>query len=518
MLTVRFAFAFSLTIAAAVQASAQGLIYSYPTGIVSMVGHPFLQICNNVTYRWNTAAGVGDIDGDGIDDFVGTPITRSFSGYGCYGNQLPREVRHQHVFSGASGAILFATNYNPNSLIWQIGLPVDPGRPAGDVDGDGFGDALVVDDSGATVYFGPDGQRTAQTNRLARSMGGIGDVNLDGFDDVIALVTGTDAEIFFGPDLAASRIVHAPAGCAAVAARGIDDVDGDRVPDLLVGCSTNDGLGLVHVLSGVDDRVLVSVTGSVPQEALGSWVAALDDVDGDDVPDFAASGAARVVLCSGATGTILRQSNSSGEMDAVGDVNADGVPDLSIQGAGVVSGVDFAVLTASPTPHTIWRPAGDLRGDGSHDVIASRSSGVLEVRSLSNATTPRRIGTRGSACVGSNGRVPRILGRGQPRFGGMLDVELRGGRPGFATSLHIGLPASFDLTPIGMPGCSLLERPFHAIPRTLGPRGLAAASFALQPTLLPAGVDFTFQWFSLDPAANSIGVTLSDALDLRLAP
>jgi len=137
----------------------------------------------------------------------------------------------------------------------------------------------------------------------------------------------------------------------------VGDVDGDGVPDLLVGASgkTADGIeeaGRAYLFSGTDGSLIQTFTspGSI-RSGRGYFdeVAGIGDVDGDNVPDLLVgatdetadrkNGAGRVYLFSGADGSLIRTFTSPnaeeygefGEALAeVGDINGDNVPDLLI--------------------------------------------------------------------------------------------------------------------------------------------------------------------------------------------
>jgi hypothetical protein len=74
----------------------------------------------------------------------------------------------------------------------------------------------------------------------------------------------------------------------------IGDIDGDDFPDLILG-DPNLGngsismAGRVAVLSGRTGRVLYSYLGNAGLDRLGSAVAGIGDVNGDQVPDYLAS-------------------------------------------------------------------------------------------------------------------------------------------------------------------------------------------------------------------------------------
>ena len=147
---------------------------------------------------------------------------------------------------------------------------------------------------------------------------------------------------------------------------GLGDVTGDGVPDFVVGAPNDDQAGWewgqATVYSGSDRRV--HCRASVPGN-LGRMVAPLPDVDGDTVPDFAASApsADAVVLFSGADCSEIDRcedpyagANGLGDRHGLGvaDVTGDGVPEI-LAGApssllwGHQAGVAFVFSYSSAT-------------------------------------------------------------------------------------------------------------------------------------------------------------------------
>ncbi len=116
---------------------------------------------------------LGDLDGDGLDDFATTQAP---------GEQSPHYIR---VFSGGTGAEL-----------WTVDEPVmgaDALWPAGDVNADGVPDLLygrriafvTSADSSARVYSGVDGSVLMDIDLPGPvRVSPAGDVNADGFDDI----------------------------------------------------------------------------------------------------------------------------------------------------------------------------------------------------------------------------------------------------------------------------------------------------------------------------------------------
>jgi len=133
-----------------------------------------------------TLAGLGDVNGDGVPDVA---VGASFDNTAAFHAGAVR------VFSGADGSLLnIFLGDNANDM---LGASL---AAAGDVDGDGFGDLVAgapfnddVDlNAGlAHVYSGQDGSVIATwrgqafSDRLGTAVAGAGDVNGDGFADVI---------------------------------------------------------------------------------------------------------------------------------------------------------------------------------------------------------------------------------------------------------------------------------------------------------------------------------------------
>jgi hypothetical protein len=154
-------------------------------------------------------------------------------------------------------------------------------------------------------------------------------------------VSGTSAAERFGASVAA-----------------IGDVNGDGVPDFVVGAPGGTGIsgGAVHGYSGLDGSELTQLyhLGSTFRDNLGASMVALGDVNGDGVPDFAvgAPGAdhgnkgvgvsyGRVLWYSGKDGNVLRSIDGPaangvfGEAIAsCGDQDKDGVTDVLVGARG----------------------------------------------------------------------------------------------------------------------------------------------------------------------------------------
>jgi len=262
----------------------------------------------------------------------------------------------------------------------------------GDADGDGIGDYAVGapgDDAaglnaGAVYIFSGAACApmpyspllgAAPGDNFGRSIASVGDVNLDGFSDfavgapgadpfavldvgVVTIHSGlTGAPIFLYPAFPAAVIPFIP-GTSNVgwSVAGLGLVDGDIIPDILVGAPGYDGPG--GVTPDVGAAVVVStatglpiyplIPGAFPGAMLGYSVAAAGLLDADLITDFIAGAPdlggpspGYVSIHSGAAGVPAPYSPIFGAAAAdqfgfsvagVGDVSSplDGVPDFVV--------------------------------------------------------------------------------------------------------------------------------------------------------------------------------------------
>ena len=332
-------------------------------------------------------ASAGDVNGDGYDDVI----------VGAYGNDGGGSMAGEaYVYHGSSSGLTqdAAPNWYVQGEAAGDNLGIRSVATAGDVNGDGYDDVIVTsplnDDAGsaageAYVYHGSSSGLTqdavpnwyvqgeaAGDNLGIRSVATAGDVNGDGYDDVIVGADGNDdagssageAYVYHG---SAAGLSTTPAwsdqGEAAdddfgYSVAGAGDVNGDGYADVIVGARYNDdaasNAGKAYVYSYGLSVTLPAWNpwedqGESGGDLFGTSVAGAGDVNGDGYND----------VIVGAYG------NDGGSIDFgeayVYHGSASGLsatPDWSDQGEAAYDYFGFSVATA-----------GDVNGDGYDDVI-----------------------------------------------------------------------------------------------------------------------------------------------------
>ncbi len=298
------------------------------------------------------AAGIGDFNGDGYDDFVvGAPFSEEFP---------QNEAGRVYFFSGRSWGR------------WQENL-----------------DIAQAD----TILLGQ-----ADADRAGWSAAGAGDVNGDGYDDFLVgapdgnsagpgkvyLILGRATDMERNVPLVAAAAVtftgQALNSNAGYAVAGAGDVNADGYADFLIGApGYNTARGKVYLLLGKANwQGTVSLAnadaaflGAADGDLAGSSVAGAGDVNGDGYADFLigaphhSSGQAYLVLgrhiANWGTSFSLTNADASfsgqaGDINAgwsvagAGDVNGDGLADMLISapGGSLVAGNTYLLLGCSP--------------------------------------------------------------------------------------------------------------------------------------------------------------------------
>ena len=264
------------------------------------------------TYLGSAVAGVGDLDNDGVPEIIiGTPYG---TGRGPYGGGVVT------VQSGANGAQLY--EFDGDSSGDYLGRAVDG---MGDVDGDGVPDLLF-------------GAPNASPAGLAQA--GLVQLRSGATGQILVQLEGTEAGSFFGQVVA-----------------NVHDIDGDGVDDFAVAApSASPGgmqcAGSVSVYSGATAQLLYRWDGSSWFDAFGSAIGGGGDVDGDGVPDIVIGapgaspggvrGAGSAFIFSGATGELLLRWDGE-ELDAALGASVAILGDLDGDGrAEVIAGAPYA--------------------------------------------------------------------------------------------------------------------------------------------------------------------------------
>lgn len=462
------------------------------------------------------AVPVGDVNGDGISDFVATGVASP-------------STSALYLFLGSVSGPVLAPGF-PNTT-----LPSGPDvAPVGDVNGDGFDDiALFWAASGIVhIYYGSGNGLDLSTHTTLGSFGlnqdgmnvaPAGDVDGDGFGDLViglpnfggTAPCGTSpgsgvAWVFYGsgsgpnPNLANNWVL---AGCwwtgagsaLGTSVVGVGDVNADGFDDIAVGVpgATVSGTpyGKVFVVYGAGSRLPLvpgftnfgSLTGSSalaghhPFAGFGTTVAPAGDLDEDGFADVAVgaplddtygtdSGEAFVFRGGAPADTAWTDQlwwESSGvafgkmgvTLTPAGDENGDGRPDLLV---GESSRVDLAesngatLFLSQSLPYSSTSAqvmtAGDVNGDGMSDVLVGDPTY-----------------TNGEA---TEGRVLVYYGAGSPPsgFANWTATQLVEDDPGLGRSVApagdvngdgfddvlVGAPAYFDWTTPGATGNGLV--------------------------------------------------------------
>lgn len=433
--------------------------------------------------------GVGDFNGDGFDDILfGAPAGGEEGEklvYLVYGKQDLEPVLLEDLDTGVGGLVFRGEHENDG-----VGRSLSG---AGDVNGDGLADVLIgvasskVTNTGGRSYvvFGTENSSPVDLSDIAAGVGGFvidedgsayagimvasaGDVNQDGFDDVLIgapgsgtggayLVWGkedtdpvslTDVELGMGGFQMIGEDFNEDSGRALA---GGGDINGDGVPDILVGapdggekdiecildvCNAH-GLGRVYVIFGKSDGAAVALTdiaagvggfvfeGSAWAHEFGKAVAVAGDVNGDGFDDVVVGtrpanggpmyrtveamvlfGKADTQMVHGPDiskelggGFVLRGDDighhSSTWVAGVGDIDGDGLADVAVGGppdavhvvygkedfvgvelSEVAAGVGGFVLEPEDGYEQFGESvdgAGDFNGDGPPDVVIGAS-------------------------------------------------------------------------------------------------------------------------------------------------
>ncbi len=373
----------------------------------------------------------GDINNDGITDFIIGAPNNDLNGLNSgrayvYVNSMTGEDIADVVFSGVS-----ANDYFGFSL-----------SNAGDVNGDGFSDLIIgafgynsgsnlgrayiyfggniIDNSADLIFTG-----AANSDFFGGSVSGAGDVNGDGYSDVIIGSSGYPggansgrAYIYFGGssmnNTADVVLTNSGAGDkfgASVSDAG--DLNADGYADVIVGAEgyslgANQGRAFIYFGgASMNSTADVTLSGVSPGDHFGHSVSTAGDINGDGYSDVIAGayrynggtdqGRAYIYFGGSSMNNVIDVTLTGASADDMfgisvseaGDVNADGYSDIIVGASGYSSGTGqgraYVFLGGSSMNNSVdvtftgvnsgdffgysVSGAGDVNADGYSDVI-----------------------------------------------------------------------------------------------------------------------------------------------------
>jgi hypothetical protein len=321
----------------------------------------------------------------------------------------------------------------------------------GDVNGDGSADVIVGDpdvgngvvSAGAVRAWSQDGQQllswtSSVKQALGASIACVGDLDLDGCDDILA---GATFNSTIAENAGAAFVLSGKNGAGLFTFYGsakddyfgydvarVGDVNMDGRADLAVtspfhGSGSSEGTGLVRVFSGANGQMLLNLTGAKAGEYFGISVDGAGDADGDGRDDLVIgisghdspteANVGRVEVRSGADGHLIWGRDGVGDsygycVAGLGDVNGDGLSDVAV-------GAPFW-NTQAGRAQVLLSPAGSV-----HFTVEETGAGTMFGRVVAGvgdvdkdgvpdlaATAPAYGGSRGLVRIHS-GRTGQVL-------------------------------------------------------------------------------------------------------------
>ncbi|MCF8339398.1 MAG: FG-GAP-like repeat-containing protein [Chitinophagaceae bacterium] len=361
--------------------SDEGVAYVYHGNSSGISTTAAAMVQSNVAngYMGRSVSGAGDVNGDGYGDVI-------VGGHG-YTNGESNEGA-AFIYHGSASGIntTEARKLESNQANAEMGASVSG---AGDVNGDGYSDVIVAmryydngqtNEGAARVYHGSStgisntAAAMVESNQadanLGFSVAGAGDVNNDGYSDVIVGANDYDngssnegaAFVYHGSSTGISTTAAARVESNQVNARmgwsvsGAGDVNNDGYSDVIVGAAYydngNSDEGAAFVYHGSSTGISTTESARVESNRTNAWmgysVAGVGDINGDGYKDvvvgarYYANGendeGAVYFYHGSSTGinttavTVIESNQANAEMgtgvSGAGDVNGDGYSDV----------------------------------------------------------------------------------------------------------------------------------------------------------------------------------------------
>lgn len=414
-----------------------------------------------------SVAAVGDLNGDGIQEFVAGAPQAGVILPG--GTNSTSQTGRAKLFNGATGALLATYDGTFNGSF--MGRTV---VKLGDVNGDGVSDFAIGANQVALPPLPGGGPPTppcyvrvcsgaipgtylytlispagAPGDNFGQDLAA-GDITGDGISDIV--VGARTASRVYAYDGVTGALLLTIIGTASTqfgTVAVVGDQNGDGFRDILIGARLANNpsavqTGAAFIASGQNGAILSTIYGQASADNFGSAVIALDDVDGDLIGDFAVGAlradfngtdSGRVTAFAGGVYTILWSVDGSNATDFLGiglfnggDVDGDGLADVLAGGSQIdngalsncggilvlsaVDGRELARIYGLATEDrigTAMGDAGDVNLDGFPDILvgAGRNDTVVGVDTgrVSILTLGPALGpcAAGAVGVGSGG-------------------------------------------------------------------------------------------------------------------
>jgi hypothetical protein len=359
------------------------------------------------TYLGIGVAGAGDVNGDGYADvIVGAPL---------YDNGDTDEGAAWLFLGSASGIAsgnpgTASAQLESNQGSAELGFSV---AGAGDVNGDGYADVIVgapyyhngeTDEGAAFIFLGSasgiasanpssPGVRLLESNQAGANLGisvaGAGDVNGDGYSDVIVSA----------PLYGVSQTAEGAAWLFLGSSTGIASGNPGTAAFQFASSQANAGGDTSGVPRGVNELLTVAGAGDVNGDGYADVILSETHYNANNGPAWLFMGSASGIA-SGTPATAAATLQGSGPVNAVasaGDVNGDGYADVLVGSVFTPDGINYypaafvflgsaSGFVSHPIPNTVLRSdqnppalgvpagAGDVNGDGYADVIVGDPS------------------------------------------------------------------------------------------------------------------------------------------------